>query len=153
MRRFVAALLILAIPAIVVAVLVSSSGSAKHSPRNGGGTSFPSSSIHSVPTLAAQAKLKPRYEVGDVRAGIRVYRDNQGTPANASDIPIGQEVLVVCRAENYSGIGTINYFYLLATPPWRGLFASANQFANGQPVGVTTNAGELDPHVKPCIAS
>lgn len=104
----------------------------------------------STPQLADQPKAKARWETADVRAGIVVYADNGGRPANADDIPIGKRVLVACVAQNNSGIASINAFYLIASPPWRGLFASANQFANGVPVGETTNAGQLDTKVKPC---
>lgn len=116
-----------------------------------GTTTSPSSSTRTAPTLAAQHKLKPRTEIADVRAGIVVYLDNRATSASAPNIPIGKRVIVVCKAPNYSGITSINYFYLLDTSPWRGLFASANQFANGAPVGVTTNAGEVDRKVQNCV--
>lgn len=104
----------------------------------------------SSPTIAGQGQVKPRTEVADVRAGIVLYRDIHGTPANAADIPIGKRVLVICKAPNHSGIASINLFYLIATSPWRDLFASANQFANGAAVGVTTNSDPVDPRLRNC---
>lgn len=137
--------------AIVIPLVVTGGGGSSagvgSSPSSTPGAPPPSSSI---PKIAEQDGLKPRREVADVRKGIVVYTDNLGTRAKAIDIPIGKRVVVVCHAPNYSGSGTINAFYLIATPPWRGLFASANQFANGAPVGVTTDASPIDPEVHAC---
>jgi hypothetical protein len=92
-------------------------------------------------------------EIADVRDGIPVFSDDKGTPAGVRNIPIGQRVQVLCKAKNYSGESSINFFYLLETPPWRGDYASANSFANGAPVGVTTHADPVDPKVPDCAGS
>lgn len=89
-------------------------------------------------------------EIADVRAGLPVFADNKGTPAGVRSIPIGRHVQVLCKAKNYSGESSINFFYLIETPPWRGDYASANSFANGAPVGVTTQADPVDPRVPNC---
>lgn len=101
-------------------------------------------------TLARQQGLTPVGERAGVRAGIAVYSDVRGTGADVRSIPFGQRVTVVCVAPNESGISTINAFYLISTPPWRGRFASANQFLNGTRLGETTNAGQLNPDVQKC---
>jgi hypothetical protein len=89
-------------------------------------------------------------EIADVRSGVPVFASNQGTRASVRDIPIGKHVLVRCKAPNYSGISNINFFYLIETPPWRGDYASANSFANGAKVGVTTNSHPVDHRVANC---
>lgn len=145
-RRLITLAVIVVAAGVAVAVIVSVGGGAGKGRGNGSGT-VPRSS---VPTLREQTGLPARREIADVRAGIAVYSDNFGTGANRADIPIGRGVTVVCVASNYSDITSINSFYLVATPPWRGLFASANQFANGAPVGVTTNSDPVDPHLRKC---
>ncbi len=89
-------------------------------------------------------------EIGDLRAGIRVYPASSANPSQLSNIPFGQRVQVVCRASNFTGIPSINALYLIATPPWRGLFAAANQFANGARLGVSTNEDPIDSRLPRC---
>jgi hypothetical protein len=141
---------LLAIAGIVVVVVLTGGGhhhSASSKSERSTGSAVAASA---APKLADQNNSAFRTEVADVRKGIVVYRDLRASAANAPDIPIGKRVLVACKAPNRSGITTINAFYLIATPPWRGLLASANQFANGAPVGVTTNADPIDKKVKNC---
>lgn len=92
---------------------------------------------------------KERVEIADVRSGIAVYTNNLGVPTGQS-ITIGTPVKVSCWVPNYTGIKSINSFYRLETRPWVGKYASANQFANGAPVGVTTNTHPIDPRVQKC---
>ncbi len=101
-------------------------------------------------TLADQKNLKPVRETAGVRSGVAVYSDNRGRGAEVRSIPFGKRVTVVCVAPNEAGIASINAFYLLDTPPWSGLFASANQFLNGTKLGETTNEGQLNPAVQKC---
>jgi hypothetical protein len=137
--------------AVVAGILVSTSGGGTSAGHQGPHSSGPGSSASSsVPKISNQTGLRSRWETADARPGIVVYANNRGTTSHASDIPIGKRVRVVCRAPNYSGITTINAFYLIATPPWRGLFASANEFANGAPVGVRTNVDPIDSSVSAC---
>jgi hypothetical protein len=141
----VAVIVVLAVFGIVLALTLP--GGSDEPSDSGGGS--PSARLQ-APKLADQTRLKRHRETADVRAGIALYRDARGTQADARSIPIGTVVTVVCQTPNHSGIASINAFYLLETSPWKGLLASANQFANGAPVGVTTNSNAIDASVEPC---
>lgn len=139
----------IAVVAIILIVLFVSNGKNKfESPQRS--TTSGAVASNGAPTLAAESGLKPRTEIADVRAGIVLYEDNLGKGSDLPNIPIGKAVSVVCVAPNFSGISSINSFYLISSAPWRGKFASANQFANGAPVGATTNAKNVDPQLKRC---
>jgi hypothetical protein len=61
-------------------------------------------------------------------------------------IPFETHVMVKCWARNESGMGSINAFYLVETPPWAGEYAPANTFLNAD------TTGSLDPDVPQCTA-
>lgn len=84
--------------------------------------------------------------------GVNVYADNQATTSNVRVIPFNQPVEVSCVAPNDSEITSINAFYLLTSGPWKGTYASANEFTNG---GARESAADpaIDSRVKPCPAS
>jgi hypothetical protein len=89
---------------------------------------------------------------GDWGPGVAVYADNRAAASNAPVIPFNQQVEVSCFAPNESGISSINAFYLLASGPWKGTYASANEFTNG---GAHESAADpsIDSRVKPCPVS
>jgi hypothetical protein len=100
--------------------------------------------------VAARSIHTTRLEIGDVRSGIRVYAGPSSTTNDLPDIPFGRRVKVLCGAPNFTGMASVNALYLVATPPWRGLFASANEFANGATLGVSTNNDPIDLKVPAC---
>jgi hypothetical protein len=79
--------------------------------------------------------------------GVPVFSDPQGDTIASGPprIPFGTIVGVQCYAPNESGMGSVNDFYLLESPPqWRGDYAPANTFLNAD------TAGTLDPKVPKC---
>jgi hypothetical protein len=91
-------------------------------------------------------------EYADWGPGVQVYADNRATASNAPVIPFNQPVTVACVAQNDSGIVSINAFYRIVSGPWRGTYASCNEFTNG---GARESASDpsIDPRVQPCSAS
>ncbi|MGD0555418.1 MAG: hypothetical protein ABSA93_10615 [Streptosporangiaceae bacterium] len=85
-------------------------------------------------------------EVTDNHLGTDVFQDPEGDAVTSGPaaIPYGTRVGVKCWAPNESGMGSINAFYLLETPPWKGDFAPANTFLNAD------TAGSIDPNVPEC---
>jgi len=88
-------------------------------------------------------------EIADNRNGVPVFAGPDGSSANASRIPFATKVQVSCHAPNESGMTSVNAFYLIKTPPWRNLYAPADTFANGDPVGEAGSAN-IDPAVPAC---
>jgi hypothetical protein len=121
-------------------------------------TGVPTESASSQATSASTPKpsrtgVRLHTEVADHVGGIPVFASPDGTPATAGAIPIGTSVQVQCYADNESGMPSVNYFYLIQTPPWKGDYASANAFANGATIGVTTGADPIDPSVPACTST
>lgn len=88
-------------------------------------------------------------EIADNRRGVPTFASPAGSASPAGAIPFADHVLVSCVAPNTSGMASVNAFYRIATAPWQGLYAPANTFANGGPLGVT-NAHGIDRNVPPC---
>ena len=85
-------------------------------------------------------------ELTDNRLNTSVYSDPMGDAVASGPgyIPFHTQVMVKCWAPNESGMGSINVFYLVETPPWAGEYAPADTFLNGD------TAGTLDPLVPKC---
>jgi hypothetical protein len=64
-------------------------------------------------------------------------------------IPFDTYVRVRCWVENQSAMTSVNAFYLIETAPWGGDYASANTFANGDPVG-QPGSTTIDPAIPKC---
>jgi hypothetical protein len=98
----------------------------------------------SSPRLS-QGKL--HWEMTDNRLGTDVFRDPMGDVVMSGpvSIPYHTWILVKCWAPNDSGMGSINVFYLVETPPWAGEYAPANTFLNAD------TTGALDPNVRQCL--
>lgn len=95
-------------------------------------TQTPSPSV-SVPSVAARGLIA---EWTDNRLGTPVFRDPLGDAVNGQEsIPFDTKVMVKCWADNQSGMGSVNAFYLVETAPWTNEYAPANTFANGDPIG------------------
>jgi hypothetical protein len=88
-------------------------------------------------------------EYADWRGGVQVYADNLGTASNLAAIPFNEGVQVACYSPNRSSMSSINKFYLIKSGPWKGAYASANEFTNGGPREDASDPA-LDPHVRPC---
>jgi hypothetical protein len=90
--------------------------------------------------------VKLRREKADNHLNTDVFRDPEGDAVTRGPafIRYGTWVLVKCWAPNKSTMGSINDFYLVETPPWRGEYAPANTFLNGD------TAGARDPDVPKC---
>jgi hypothetical protein len=81
--------------------------------------------------------------------GTDVFSDFEGDAVTGGpeSIQFGTHVLVKCYAPNESTMGSINAFYLVETPPWKGEYAPANTFLNAD------TTGSLDPKVPKCPAT
>lgn len=101
------------------------------------GSPAPSAASHRHPEIAGNHK------------GVRTFADPDGTVSTVGAIPFGTTVDVSCVAPNQSGMGSINAFYRVETEPWRGTYAPANTFTNGDELG-TAGTHDLDPAVPPC---
>jgi hypothetical protein len=106
----------------------------------------PTSSV-SVSAKGSPGKL--HWEETYNHLGTDVFSDNYGDAVTSGpeSIPFGTWVQVKCWAPNNSGMGSINVFYLIETSPWKGDYAPANTFLNGD------TSGDLDPKVLECPAS
>lgn len=95
---------------------------------------------------------KSHREIADYRGGITVYSTAQGLVAPMRAIPFKKAVYVGCWISSAPAqMPSVNAWYLITGPkPWVDVYASANEFANGDPVGVNTNAHTIDHHVLPC---
>lgn len=92
-------------------------------------------------------------EVTDNPIGTPVFSDPKGDAVSGSErIPFDTPVEVKCWAPNISSMGSVNVFYLLETAPWTGEYASANTFANGDPIG-QSHSTSIDPTVPECTNS
>jgi hypothetical protein len=81
--------------------------------------------------------------------GTDVFSDPAGAAVSRGPafIPFGTNVQVKCYARNESTMTSINDFYLVETPPWKGEYAPANTFLNAD------TTGSLDPKVPRCPAT
>lgn len=91
-------------------------------------------------------------EYADWGGGVQVYADNRGTASDVDAIPFDQAIEVSCVTPNDSGIRSINAFYLIGSGPWKGTYASANEFTNGGP-RETASDPSIDRRVPSCPAS
>jgi hypothetical protein len=91
-------------------------------------------------------------EYADWGGGVQVYADNRGTASDLDAIPFDQAIEASCVAPNNSGIRSINAFYLIGSGPWKGTYASANEFTNGGP-RETASDPSIDRRVPSCPSS
>lgn len=119
----------------------------------GTGTATAASTATARPAIARRAASGATVaEYANWRPGVNIYANNRAATSNVRVIPFQQAVQVSCVAPNDSGIESINAFYLIVTEPWKGTYASANEFSNGGPVGSST-VPAIDPRVHVCPAS
>ena len=117
---------------------------ASHQPPTPGAAS-PAPSSSSTPTRG-----RIFTEIADNRNGIQVFGSPGGSSTNAPEIPFATRVKVACYAPNESGMTSINAFYLIKSPsPWQNVYAPADTFANGDPVG-EPGSTDIDPAVPRC---
>jgi hypothetical protein len=113
--------------------------------------SAPPISVLPPQTGALASALRP--EIADNHLGTPVFSGPEGdapTGSGPDRIPYGTTVKVECWAPaNHSGITSIKAFYLVQTKPWIGLWAPANTFANGDPLG-KAGTTVIDPAVPEC---
>jgi hypothetical protein len=89
-------------------------------------------------------------EIADNRNGVPVFESPDGSTTDAPEIPFTTRVQVACYTPNESGMSSINAFYRIKSPPqWRDVYAPANTFANGDPVG-QPGSTNIDPTVPRC---
>ncbi|MEU1704816.1 hypothetical protein ABZ478_05355 [Streptomyces sp. NPDC005706] len=90
-------------------------------------------------------------EIADRNDGVPVFSSASGANAEGRNrIPLGTEVPVSCVAVNRSGMASVNAWYVIADGPWKGLYAPANTFANGDPVGEQGGTHTIDVAVPRC---
>lgn len=90
-------------------------------------------------------------EISDNHLGVAVFSapDGAAVPNNVPGrISYGTRVQVACFAPNLSGMSSVNDFYLVEGGKWDGMFAVADSFANGGPMG--PNSDNIDPKVPEC---
>jgi len=140
----------------VVLTLLYGGSPRTHQPK-AGGTAQPTQQLQQVGQTPSASSAPPHLgltitEYADWRGGIQVYADNSGSASSVAAIPFNQGVNVSCLAPNDSGMTSINGFYLIASGPWKGTYASANEFTNGGP---REGAGDpnIDGRVPNCPAS
>jgi hypothetical protein len=166
MRTPVKAALIGAGGVIVAAAITSAAtsfgsqpgGSPTDTPAPSSGATVSATISPSVSTASAIPAVTPRasssgrsqaklyWELTDNHLGTDVFSDPMGDAVTAGQefIPYHTNVRVKCWAPNESGMGSINVFYLVETPPWAGEYAPANTFLNAD------TSGSLDPDVPEC---
>lgn len=103
-------------------------------------------------TSAATAAPSGQHdEIADNQLGTPVFSSPLGGAAPngvRGRIPYDTHVMVECYAQNESGMSSINVFYKIVGGEWNGLYAPANTFANGGPMG--PNGNNIDPNVGQC---
>ena len=111
--------------------------------------------MQSTPTrsVAVAGEAADVTEIADNHAGSPVFKDPQGRAVDAgvpSTIPFGTPVLVHCKTGNASAMTSVHAFYLIDTPPWKGVYGVADTFTNGDPLG--SSGGHLvDAAVPDCL--
>jgi hypothetical protein len=128
--------------------------SASSQPPRSGPSGLPTLTARSgtpQPTPTDGTPLPAVTEYGDWGPGVAVYASTAAASSNAPLIRLNQGVRVSCVAPNVSGIPSINAFYLISSGPWRGTYASANEFTNGGPLD-TQSDPDIDPRIRPCPA-
>jgi hypothetical protein len=100
-------------------------------------------------SIPATELVPPGTEIASGHPGSPAFTDPRLDAATVSSIPFGTRVQVACFTLNESRTGGMSVFYLIETPPWNGLFAPANTFANGNPAGAA-GAASIDPKVVQC---
>jgi hypothetical protein len=106
----------------------------------------------SPPLPSPEASRASAYvEIADNMAGVPVFL----SPSSLTSVGLigyGTKTSVVCYAPNESGTAGVNAFYLIASPPSEGLYAPADGFTNGGPVG-QSDVPKLDQRVPPCAGT
>lgn len=96
-------------------------------------------------------------EVTDNQLGTPVFgQPNGAAPPNdvPQSIPYNTAVQVACYVPNNAGnFSSINDYYKIVGGTWNGLWAPANTFANGEPVGPNQPEVSLDKNVPMCRSS
>jgi hypothetical protein len=115
------------------------------------GTASPTPATSASGPRAATAKTFT--EIADNRNGVPVFGSPDGSATDAPEIPFATRVQVACYTPNESGMPSINAFYLIKSPPpWTDVYAPANTFANGDPVG-QPGSTNIDPAVPRCLGT
>lgn len=100
--------------------------------------------------LVAAAMPATYVEVAGNRNGSKLFADPSATPAAGGGVlPYLTQVRVTCKAPNGSQLRNTTHFYRIWSRPWRGLYAPADTFANGDPIG-TPGPTVVDPAVPDC---
>lgn len=122
-----------------------------NSTRIGAPTPNGSSRRGPAPTVTPTTQRRTYPEIADNENGIPVFSTPDGKVASVKGIPFRRVVQVLCWTSNISGAASVNaWYYVVGPKPWRRVFASANTFANGDPVGITTNVHQIDSKVPKC---
>lgn len=138
----------------VVLTLLFSGNPRTQEPR-AGGTGQPTqlATQSSSASSASQHLSRTITEYADWRGGVQVYANDSGGATIVAPIPFNQGVQVSCLAPNNSAMSSINDgFYLIASGPWKGTYASANEFTNGGPREDASDPN-IDHRVPHCPAS
>ncbi|MFD4738447.1 hypothetical protein ACFWNQ_13915 [Streptomyces virginiae] len=159
---------VFAILAATVPLLLADDGGGKDDKKTGvpsssqpagGDATTPTASGSSGPAATGSGLADPVppggrtvQETAANRNGTPVFADARGATAAKERIPYATTVPVSCWTENASGMASVNAFYLIADGPWKGLFAPANTFANGDPLGTQGGSHDIDPKVAKCEA-
>lgn len=118
-----------------------------------GPSTTPIASATPIASGAALAVSSVHREQADNRSGTPLFSDIVGTQADGGGrIPFGTWVDVSCYAPNGTGDASINALYYITDGAYKGLYAPANTFANGDPVGVSGGTHDIDATVPPCPA-
>ncbi|QLQ37338.1 toll/interleukin-1 receptor domain-containing protein [Micromonospora robiginosa] len=102
--------------------------------------------------LFAEVVVKPAtyVETAGNRNGSKLFTDPSGNPVpSGAVIPYLTTVRVECKAPNRTAITGSPYFYRIYSKPWRGAYALAATFANGDPIG-SAGPTDVDPKVRDC---
>ncbi len=140
----------------VVAALITAAVALANGPNTLAGPTSTSRSAGSttsstgVPSPSATAGTL--IEIAANHRGSSTFTDPGGAASNAGSIPFGTHVAVSCQAPNLSGMSSINAFYKVETEPWKGLYAPANTFANGDVLG-SNGTHDIDTAVPQCPVS
>lgn len=94
---------------------------------------------------------KTYLEITDNHLGTPVFSSADGAAVPnrvPARIPFKTRVHVLCVAPNTSGMVSVNAFYLITGGKWNRMYAPANTFANGGPLG--PNPYNIDKRVPKC---
>ncbi|MFE9449551.1 hypothetical protein [Streptomyces sp. NPDC006739] len=116
-----------------------------------GPTADPTTSPTATPTTTT-GPGRTTVEIADNHNGVPVFANPRGATAAKESIPFNTSVPVSCWTADASGMASVNAFYLIGGGAWKGLYAPANTFANGDPVGEQGGSHDIDPKVPRCAS-